>query len=246
MVAMPPYVFVLLATLAHAAAQVPTTDIHVGVVYAAPARVSDTAVDEELRALRRAGFNLVVPADEQTRKRVLRTADAGLHVLVVGDRNASRMAVGRGPAAVRDARLAFWTALAGGARTLAFAAAGNRPGAELRALGETAGVVTRNQALFAPLRPRSSGVRSISSGPMGPVKVRLLESEGTLVMIAVNDARQRRHVTISFARDIPEAIWQNLESGTTINFVMAKDGPFLEHTFAPRDALVLMMRKRLR
>jgi hypothetical protein len=53
-------------------------------------------------------------------------------------------------------------------------------------------------------------------------------------------------ITINFTADIPEAIWQNLETSTSVNFVMGRSGPFLEHTFSPRDTLVLMIRKKLR
>ena len=40
---------------------------------------------------------------------------------------------------------------------------------ELRALGETAGIITRNQALFMPMRPRAAGVSSIEGGAGAPV-----------------------------------------------------------------------------
>ena len=46
-------------------------------------------------------------------------------------------------------------------------------------LGETAGVVTRNPALFAPLKPREKGVLAVSSAGGGaPIDVKLLESNG--------------------------------------------------------------------
>ena len=76
--------------------------------------------------------------------------------------------------------------------------------------------------------------------------MRLLESAEALMIIGLNEAPAPRTVTIRFAADIPEAIWQNLETGTSVSFVMGKDGPFLEYTFGPRDALVLMIRKRRR
>ena len=49
---------------------------------------------------------------------------------------------------------------------------------------------------------------------------------------------------VTLPADIPEAMWQNLETGTAISFVMGKTGPSLEYAFGPRDALVLMIRKR--
>ena len=144
------------------------------------------------------------------------------------------------------ARLAMWAAVARGDRVVTFAS----PDGSIRSLlplGETAGVITRNEALFAPLRPRAGGVVSVTSdGGGAPVDVKLLESSDALLIVGLNYAPAPRRATIAFAPEIPEAIWQNLETGTAVNFVMGKDGPFLEHTFAPRDALVLMIRKKLR
>jgi hypothetical protein len=73
-----------------------------------------------------------------------------------------------------------------------------------------------------------------------------MESRDAIVIIATNRASVPRKVTITFNPDIPEAIWQNMESGTSIDFVMGSKGPVFEHTFAARDALVLMIRKRFR
>lgn len=144
------------------------------------------------------------------------------------------------------ARLAMWTAIARGERAVSFMAEDGAL-APLLPLGETAGVITRNEALFAPLRPRSGGVTSVSSAGGGtPVEVKLLESPDALVIVGLNSAAAPRTATITFTTEIPEAIWQNLETGTAVNFVMGKAGPFLEHTFAPRDVLVLMIRKKLR
>lgn len=144
------------------------------------------------------------------------------------------------------ARLAMWTAIARGERAVSFMSEDGAL-APLLPLGETAGVITRNEALFAPLRPRAGGVTSVSSAGGGaPVDVKLLESSEALVIIGLNFAAAPRTATITFTTEIPEAIWQNLETGTAVNFVMGKDGPFLEHTFAPRDVLVLMIRKKLR
>lgn len=246
---MPLFVLMVVAALVRgSAAELAAGDILVGIVYSAPATVSDSMLRSDVQAIRRAGFNMIVPADVQSRTRVAAAAeDAELHVGVIRAAAAhSRIVVGRGAVAAAEARLAFWTAFASGTRDLAFAAPGHRLTDEIRSLGETAGVVTRNQALFAPLAPKASGVRSVSSGPMGAVQVKLLASADTLVIVALNHAPRARKVTIAFARDIPEAIWQNLESGTAMSFVMTKDGPVLEYTFAPRDALVLMMRKNLR
>ena len=156
---------------------------------------------------------------------------------------ASRIEVGASPSA---ARVAFWAALARGEKTLSFISATG----DLRAvlpLGETAGVVTRNPALFAPLKPREKGVMAVSSAAGGAsIDVKLLESPQAILLVGLNYAPAPRTATITFAPDIPEAIWQNLETGTSVNFVMTAKGPVLEHVFAPRDALVLMIRKTLR
>jgi hypothetical protein len=144
------------------------------------------------------------------------------------------------------ARLLMWSAIARGERRVAFLDTDDPVGRAVLSLGETAGVITRNQALFAPLRPRSCGVTSISAGGGAPVEVRLLESPDALMIIGLNYAPSLQKATITFSVDIPEAIWQNLETGTAVSFVMGKNGPVLEHTFTPRDALVLMIRKKLR
>ena len=144
------------------------------------------------------------------------------------------------------ARVAFWAALARGDTSLSFISADG----DLRRvlpLGETAGVVTRNPALFAPLKPREKGVVAVSSAGGGaPIDVKLMESPQAILIVGVNYAPAPRTATITFAPDIPEAIWQNLETGTSVNFVMTEKGPVLEHLFGPRDALVLMIRKTLR
>ena len=146
-----------------------------------------------------------------------------------------------------EARLAMWSELARGARHLAFAATDTPLSPALLSLGETAGVVTRNLALFAPLRPRTGGVAAIAGAVAGGrVEVRLLESPEAILVIGLNYDPAPRKVTIMFSPEIPEAIWQNLETGTAVNFIMAKAGPFYEYTFGPRDALVLMIRKGLR
>jgi hypothetical protein len=156
---------------------------------------------------------------------------------------ALRIEVGPSPPA---ARVAFWAALARGEKALSFMSASGDLSAVLP-LGETAGVVTRNPALFAPLKPRATGVVAVSSPDGGAsIDVKLLESPQAILIVGVNYAPAPRTATFTFAPDIPEAIWQNLETGTSVNFVMTGKGPVLEHVFASRDALVLMIRKTLR
>lgn len=149
------------------------------------------------------------------------------------------------PGAAVEARLALWEAVARGVRHIAFAPARGTLVSAL-ALGETAGVLTRNEALFGSLRPRAGGVTAIEGDGAPGVAVHLLESSQALMIIGLNRGPQPRAVRIRFAAGIPEAIWQNLETGTAMAFVMGSAGPTLEYTFGPRDALVLVIRKTLR
>ena len=142
-------------------------------------------------------------------------------------------------------RLAFWTAVARGSKRVSLTDPAGGAGLDLLAFGETAGVVTRNQALFAPLQSRPHGVRQVSAAGAS-VEVRLLESRDVIMIIALNRSALPRTARITFDPDIPEAIWQNLETGATVNFVMTKDGPVLEHTFAAHDAVLLMTGRKLR
>jgi hypothetical protein len=222
-------------------------ELLIGVAYSAPAGVPDSVLASDLGAMRRAGYNIVFVEDPASRDRLGAAAIAERIPIIdaVPDESA-RITVGSGAQGVSDARLVFWDAIAKGTRSIVFEAPGRRFTQELRALGESAGIVTRNQALFMPMRPRSSGVRSIEGEAGAAVDVKLMESRDALMIIAISRAPAPRTVTITFSPGIPEAIWQNMESGTSIDFVMGKNGPVFEHTFAPRDALVLMIRKRFR
>lgn len=226
------------------------TAVSVGVVYAPAGPLSPAAVRQELERIRRAGYNAVVPASDDARRRVSPAAqEVGLGVIPLRPKpggSHARILVEPGARGVSGARISFWEAIADGADDVAFQSPGGGLTPEVMALGETAGIVTRNQAVFAALSPRSKGVRSLSTGWQGPVEVKLLESADILVIIGVSGSPSPQRVTIQFERDVPEAIWQNLETGTSVSFVMAREGPFLEHTFAPRDSLVLMIRKKLR
>jgi hypothetical protein len=159
---------------------------------------------------------------------------------------AGAIRVGPGGRTPVEARLDLWAALARGARRVMFLETRGGVGPAALALGETAGIVTRNEALFGPLRPREGGVRGVTGASGAPVDVKLLESADALMIVALNYSPAPQKVTLNFAADMPEAIWQNLETGAAVHFVMGGDGPSLSHTFAPRDALVLMIRKTLR
>jgi len=83
-------------------------------------------------------------------------------------------------------------------------------------------------------------------GGAGHVEARFLESSEAIVLIAINHGDNAERVTFRFGPDIPEAIWQNMETGASVNFVQGADGPTYSHTFAGRDVMVLVRGKRLR
>jgi hypothetical protein len=82
-------------------------------------------------------------------------------------------------------------------------------------------------------------------GGAGAVEARFLESDGAILLIALNHGETAQKVTFSFGPDVPEAIWQNMETGAAVNFVQGPAGPTYVHAFAPRDVLVLVRGKRL-
>jgi len=83
-------------------------------------------------------------------------------------------------------------------------------------------------------------------GAPGLVEARVLESSNAILIIAINHGEAAQRVTFSFGPDIPEAIWQNMETGAAVNFVQGATGPTYAHTFRPRDVMVLVRGKRLR
>jgi len=83
-------------------------------------------------------------------------------------------------------------------------------------------------------------------GAAGRVEARFLESSDAIVLIAINHGDSAERVTFRFGPDVPEAIWQNMETGAAVNFVQGPDGPSYVHTFGARDAMVLVRGKRLR
>jgi hypothetical protein len=145
-------------------------------------------------------------------------------------------------------REAAWTRLAYGARVVMFddwkALQKNDT-----ALGEAAAfaeTLARNPALYAPLRRvEPAGDRAFTiDGGQDNVEAHWLESPDALLLIAINHASEPRDVTLTFAPAIPEAIWQNMLTGSAVNFVAGPKGPVYTRTFAARDVLVLMIRKR--
>jgi beta-galactosidase len=83
-------------------------------------------------------------------------------------------------------------------------------------------------------------------GANGPVETRFLESSNVIMIIGLNHSDRSQKVTMTFAPDTQEAIWQNMETGSAVNFVAGPDGPTYTYWFRPRDALVLMIRKTVR
>lgn len=161
--------------------------------------------------------------------------------------NESRVSVGTraGASAPRRARLEIWSVIATGTQRVSFIDEDGPLTDNLLAVGETAGVLTRNQALFATLRPRGPE-HPVRVEPSGGIVGHILESPDAIVIIGLNHSDRTRRVKLTFPPDIPEAIWQDMEAGRAVHFVMGPDGPYYDHTFAPHDALVLAIRKRLR
>ena len=83
-------------------------------------------------------------------------------------------------------------------------------------------------------------------GATGLVETRFLESSDVLMLIGLNHADTPQRVKMTFTPDTQEAIWQNMETGSAVNFVAGPDGPTYTYSFQPRDALVLMIRKNVR
>ena len=84
------------------------------------------------------------------------------------------------------------------------------------------------------------------SGGRGVVESRYLESDAATVFIAINHAESPQKVTFQFTPDTQEAIWLNLETGASVNFVAGPNGPVYAYSFKPRDVLVLMIKKEFR
>jgi beta-galactosidase len=83
-------------------------------------------------------------------------------------------------------------------------------------------------------------------GATGPVETRFLESSDVLMLVGLNHADTPQRVKMTFTPDTQEAIWQNMETGSAVNFIAGPEGPAYTYSFGPRDALVLMIRKSVR
>jgi hypothetical protein len=151
----------------------------------------------------------------------------------------------------RDVTVAAWTAVARGAGGVMFAGwrtlVANADA--LSAASQFAEAITRNMALYAPLRPvaTSGDDRQVQvTGRGNVVGATLLESAAAIVLIAVNPGSDTQTVTMTFSADVPEAIWQDMLAGGTVNFVASAGGPVYERTFPPGDVLVLAIGKERR
>ena len=79
-----------------------------------------------------------------------------------------------------------------------------------------------------------------------PVEARFLESSDAILLLALNYGGVPQKVTFSFAPDVPEAIWQNMETGAAVNFRQGPEGATYTRTLAAGDVMVLVRGKRLR
>ncbi|HEY7500148.1 MAG TPA: beta-galactosidase [Vicinamibacterales bacterium] len=85
---------------------------------------------------------------------------------------------------------------------------------------------------------------AIDGGSM--IETRFLESRDVLMLVALNYSDAPQKVSMTFSPDTQEAIWQNMEMATGVNFVAGPNGPTYAYWFAPKDVLVLMIRKYIR
>lgn len=143
-----------------------------------------------------------------------------------------------------EGRLQLWSMIAAGQKRIGFIDEDGALTYDMRAVGEAAGVITRNQDLFGPLKPRTENNKVIVES--GGIAVSILESPDAIVIIALNDDERPRRRKLTFPPDLPEAIWQNMIAGNAVNFVMGPKGPYYEHRFEGYETLVLAIRKKLR
>jgi hypothetical protein len=141
-----------------------------------------------------------------------------------------------------------WTLLASGATAVIFddwktLRQNDGALAEAAAFADT---LALNPALYAPLRRvEATGDRAFTiGGGEDSLEAHWLESSDALLLVAVNHADAPREVTLTFAPAIPEAVWQNMLTGSAVNFVAGPTGPVYTRTFPARGVLVLMIRKR--
>ena len=217
----------------------------VGVVDDRPRDAATGRARDEIELAKR-GFNVVARPDPAAgaRMRVERLGVApGATAVPVSSAGLEFVRVREATTPERLRREA-WVAIGRGLRGVIFddwiALRANVPA--LRAASDFADLITRNVALFAPL---SASGREVRINPASPdFFARFVESREAMVLVAANLGDAERRVTMTFAPDMPEAIWQNMESGGAVNFVAGPDGPTYTRTFPPDDVVVLMIRKQ--
>ena len=209
---------------------------------------------QDLEELRRLRFNVVALSAPDVAEMEL-----GLIDRLLGGAADSRVRMSgiatlsaKDTASAASVRLAAWYSFGMGARGIIFGdwADLQQNTDRLTAAVEFADHVTGNAALYAPLRPRlakedSTDVTIAGNDPR--ISARFLESSDALLLVVANhDSNESREVTLTFAPDMPEAVWQNMLTGAAVNFVAGPNGPVYVRTFPPQDVLVLMIRKRLK
>ena len=219
--------------------------VPVGVVNDSPSAFGSRADLEYLRTLR---FNVIARPD--------RSAPDGMRVetlasLLAPERGGSPNPISIGALEVMsssasarraDVRRSAWMAIGRGLRGVLFSWSGLRQTPDALAAAATfADNVTRNAALFAPLQSTTREIKLDVSPSI--VFARFAESADALVLVAANLTDATQTVTMTFATDVPEAIWQNMETGGSVHFVTGREGPAYNHTFPPADVVVLMIRK---
>ena len=116
--------------------------------------------------------------------------------------------------------------------------------AALDAASAFADVVTRNAALFVPLTRSPRAIRA--DAPPSELFATFLESSDAIVLIAANLTDTNRRFVLRFPAETPEAIWQNMESGASVNLVADTEGPTYTRAFPPYEVVVLAIRKHYR
>jgi hypothetical protein len=221
--------------------------VPVGVRYRPAAQATDVRRDlEEMRRLR---FN-VVSVVKQTQPPRLSYIDRLLagapYPEVLADASAETAVIPIG--GTREAiTLDAWSALARGARVFLFGdwVDLERNPDSLTAAAEFAEAVTRNAALYAALRPRPPGDLRIAA-PAPGVEAALLQSSDAWLLVALNRTGSPRDVTISFAPEVPEAIWRNMFNGGSVSFVTGPNGTMYSRTFGPHEVVVLTIGREVR
>jgi hypothetical protein len=225
--------------------------VPVGVRYAADPGPGRRTIDYD--TIGRARFNVVAAPADGTRQTTTLTrvdrpslaAPPATVAVQTADLGVIRITAATTAENVKEAA---WTLIARGSRGVIFDnwLELQQNAAALAEASAFAQAITSNMALYAPLRHvDKTGARAIAlKGDEGSVEVHWLESAEALVLVAVNRGGEPREVVFTFPAEVPEAVWQNMLSGGSVNFVAGPTGPFYEHAMPVHDVLVLMIRKR--